>query len=66
MILRGKGYVSQYLVTHEFINRRYQGYRQEGIEIPYPIRTVHVRTPELARPQVVKGDQGEIEGSRGA
>jgi small-conductance mechanosensitive channel len=40
VILRGNEYTAQYLVTHEFIKRLHARYRAEGIEIPYPIRTV--------------------------
>jgi small-conductance mechanosensitive channel len=43
VILRGRDYVSQYLIKHEFIKRLHERYRQEGIEIPFPIRTVHLR-----------------------
>jgi small-conductance mechanosensitive channel len=41
VILRGQDYVSQYLIKHEFIKRLHERYRAEGIEIPFPIRTVH-------------------------
>ena len=40
VIMRAAEYVDQYLLKHEFVkelNRRYEG---EGIEIPFPIRTV--------------------------
>jgi small-conductance mechanosensitive channel len=43
VILRGKDYVSQYLLKHEFIKRLHQRYRTEGIEIPFPIRTVRIQ-----------------------
>lgn len=42
VILRGRDYVSQYLVKHEFIKRLHERYGQEGIEIPFPIRTVRL------------------------
>lgn len=42
VILRGRDYVSQYLLKHEFIKRLHQRYRAEGIEIPFPIRTVRL------------------------
>jgi small-conductance mechanosensitive channel len=38
--------VSQYLVKHEFIKRLHQEYRIAGIEIPFPIRTVHLVSRE--------------------
>jgi small-conductance mechanosensitive channel len=46
VILRGRDYVSQYLVKHEFIKRLHQRYRAEGIEIPFPIRTVRLADHE--------------------
>jgi len=43
VILRGKSFVDQYLVKHEFIKRLHKRYHAEGIEIPFPIRTVHLK-----------------------
>ncbi len=40
VFLRGQEYTDQYLIKHEFIKRLQQRYRQEGIVIPFPIRTV--------------------------
>ncbi|MBN1979951.1 MAG: mechanosensitive ion channel family protein [Chitinivibrionales bacterium] len=40
--LRVKEFVDQYLIKHEFIKLLHQRYRQEGIEIPFPVRTVHL------------------------
>ncbi|MGH9524711.1 MAG: mechanosensitive ion channel family protein [Terriglobales bacterium] len=40
VILRGKEFTDQYLVKHEFVKQLTRRYRQEGIEIPFPIRTV--------------------------
>lgn len=42
VILRGRDYVSRHVITHEFIKRLHERYRAEGIEIPFPIRTVHL------------------------
>jgi small-conductance mechanosensitive channel len=36
-------FVDQYLVQHEMRKRIFQRFRQEGIEIPFPIRTVHLK-----------------------
>jgi small-conductance mechanosensitive channel len=41
VILRGKEFVDQYLIKHEFIKRLHERYRKEGINIPYPIRAVN-------------------------
>jgi small-conductance mechanosensitive channel len=41
VILRGREFTSQYLVKHEFIKRLHARYAREGIEIPFPQRTLH-------------------------
>ncbi len=43
VILRGQEFVDQFLIKHEFIKRLHARYRQEGIEIPFPIRTIYNR-----------------------
>jgi small-conductance mechanosensitive channel len=43
VILRGAEFTDKFLVTHEFIKRLQRRYATEGIEIPFPIRTVHLR-----------------------
>ena len=43
VILRAQSYVDRYIVTHEFIKRLHKRYKEEGIEIPFPIRTVYLR-----------------------
>ena len=40
VILQTTEVVNQYLITHEFIKRLHKRYREEGIEIPFPIRTI--------------------------
>lgn len=47
VILRAKEYVNKYLIIHEFIKRLHKRYQQEGIEIPFPIRTVYMRNESL-------------------
>ncbi len=46
VILRVKEYVNQYVVKHEFIKKLHERYNEEGIEIPFPIRTLYVRQQE--------------------
>jgi small-conductance mechanosensitive channel len=43
VILRGREVVDQHLIRHEFIKRLHRRYGAEGIEIPFPIRTVHLQ-----------------------
>jgi small-conductance mechanosensitive channel len=40
VILRAKEFTDQYLLKHEFLKRLIVRYRQEGIVIPFPTRTV--------------------------
>jgi len=43
VILRGREFVDQYLIKHEFIKRLHARFEQEGIVIPFPIRTIAQR-----------------------
>jgi small-conductance mechanosensitive channel len=43
VILRGKEFVDQHLIKHEFVKRLHERYAKEDIEIPFPIRTIHMR-----------------------
>jgi small-conductance mechanosensitive channel len=45
VILRAKEFVDQYLIKHEFVKRLHTRFSDEGIVIPFPIRTV-VQRPE--------------------
>lgn len=40
-----------YLSKHEFIRRLRRRYCEERIAIPYPIRTMHLRTSEASHPE---------------
>jgi small-conductance mechanosensitive channel len=62
VILRGKDYVARYLVTHEFIKRLHRRYNAEGIEIPFPIRTVHLKTDQSTG-EGTSGDMPRIAGA---
>ncbi|MCX7983265.1 MAG: mechanosensitive ion channel family protein [Syntrophales bacterium] len=42
VVLRVQSFIDQAPVKHEFIKRLHKRYRAEGIEIPFPIRTVHL------------------------
>lgn len=46
VIMRCREFVDQHLVKHDFIKRLHRRYRDESIEIPFPIRTVHIKNPE--------------------
>jgi small-conductance mechanosensitive channel len=49
--IRCREFVDQYLVRHEFIKRLKIRFDQEGIEIPFPIRTVYLRGEGTEAPQ---------------
>lgn len=42
VILRVTHYIDRHVIIHEFIKRLYNRYRAEGIEIPFPTRTVYL------------------------
>lgn len=46
VILRAKEFVDQYLIKHEFIKRLHKRYKEEGIVIPFPIRTIYMKGME--------------------
>jgi len=50
LICQVREFVDQYLAQHELRKRIFRRFRQEGIEIPFPQRVVHVRDGEGARP----------------
>jgi len=43
VILRAKEFVDQYVIKHEFVKRLHSRFNQEGIVIPFPIRTIAYR-----------------------
>lgn len=42
IILRVKEFVNKYLIEHEFIKALHKRYKKEGINIPFPIRTIYM------------------------
>ena len=42
VILRAKTFADQYLLKHEFIKRLHKRFQEKGIEIPFPVSTVHL------------------------
>ncbi len=43
VVLRAKEYTDQYLIIHQFVKRLHRRYQLEGIEIPFPTRTVYMK-----------------------
>lgn len=42
VVMRCREFTDQYLIKHEFIKRLHKRYKQEGIVIPFPIRTIYI------------------------
>jgi len=42
VILRAEEFANQFLIKHEFVKRLHRRFKQENIEIPFPIRTVYL------------------------
>ncbi|PKN33590.1 MAG: mechanosensitive ion channel protein MscS [Deltaproteobacteria bacterium HGW-Deltaproteobacteria-19] len=45
-ILRVRTFTDQFMVRHEFIKRLHRRYREDGVEIPFPIRTIYMKGGE--------------------
>ncbi len=46
VLLTAGKFADQFLIRHEYIKRLHARFNAEGIEIPFPIRTVHLRGAE--------------------
>lgn len=46
VIFRSREFVDQYSLTHEFVKALHKRFGEEGIEIPFPIRTVYMKGGE--------------------
>lgn len=57
VILRAREFVDQYLLKHEFIKQLHARFDEEGIVIPFPIRTIAQRdgVPHPAAPATAAG-----------
>jgi small-conductance mechanosensitive channel len=62
VILRAREVTAQYLIVHEFIKRLHRRYQLEGIQIPFPVRTV---VPQAAGRGPAAGPEAEILGPAG-
>jgi small-conductance mechanosensitive channel len=47
VILRTRDVVERYLIKHEFMKRLHKRYNEEGIVIPFPIRTLDISREDL-------------------
>ncbi len=47
VILRAEEFINGYVVKHEFVKRLHRRYKQEGIVIPFPIRTLDINREDL-------------------
>jgi small-conductance mechanosensitive channel len=60
VILRVTEFVNRYLITHEFVKALHKRYTQEGIEIPFPIRTLHSKFPMRAEITQKSGEPRKV------
>lgn len=49
VVLRVQTFPDRYLVTHEFLKRLHRRYAEEGIEIPFPQRVLHLAEGPVVR-----------------
>lgn len=64
LICQVREFVDQYLAQHELRKRIFRRFREEGIEIPFPQRVVHVRNGEGDHPApAARGTGGLKEGA---
>jgi len=47
VVLRCNEFVNQYIIRHEFIKKLKKRYDKEGINIPFPIRTINIKKEEI-------------------
>ena len=47
VILRGKEFVDQHIIKHEFIKRLHERYKKENITIPFPIRALNLEQEKV-------------------
>lgn len=43
IVMRAREYAGQYAIRHELVKRLHRRYAEEGIEIPFPVRTVQMK-----------------------
>ena len=58
LICQVREFVDQYLAQHELRKRIFRRFRDEGIEIPFPQRVVHLQGGEGKRPAPVAAGEG--------
>jgi len=56
--MRAKEFAEQYTIKHEFIKRLHARYRREGVDIPFPVRTIYMRQDQPAAPPARAGEDG--------
>jgi small-conductance mechanosensitive channel len=64
VVMRAGDYMKQFALRHEFIKRLHHRFNEEGIVIPFPIRTLDLpphlsQIPKPGGPQVPAGEVGE-------
>jgi small-conductance mechanosensitive channel len=57
VVLRVREFAASQLVRHDFVKRLHARYREEGIVIPFPIRTLHLPAALQTRLQAAGGPE---------
>jgi len=64
VVLRVEDFAAQYLLAHEYMKALHRRFDKEGIEIPFPIRTVIMRQPsphaDMVAPEVKSSAAPEV------
>jgi small-conductance mechanosensitive channel len=60
VILRAKEFVDQYLIKHEFVKRLHTRFTDEGIVIPFPIRTIAQRHEQAEMERTIERTAGAV------
>jgi small-conductance mechanosensitive channel len=60
-VLAVKEFFSSYLLTHEFVKRLHRRYDEEGIVIPFHMRTLHIPDNPRIRVQMESRDFNDLE-----
>lgn len=48
VLLSASKFTDQFLIRHEYIKKLHARFNRDGIEIPFPIRTLYIRNPRAA------------------
>jgi small-conductance mechanosensitive channel len=56
VVLRARETTERFLITHVFIKQLHEAFKREGIEVPYPVRTIHLENGDEHGKKTVRLD----------